>query len=69
MKTIAERHAAYAAAKLSDDNFEYELDRQFGADAGDKRYIGRLHDDKTAAARELYRVACAKLHDAWDGAK
>jgi len=63
---MTNKHVAYQLAKQADDAFEAELDRQFGTDACDKRYMGRLHDQRTAAAREAYRAACAKLHDAWD---
>lgn len=52
-------------AKVADDAFQAALIAQFGeAAAGDARYETRRHNDATAAAREAFKAACARVRGA-----
>lgn len=51
-------------AKVADEAFQAECVRQFGKDAGDKRYQSKLHDDRTRLAREAFRAAMDAIHNA-----
>ena len=45
------KNALYIAACIADEKYNYELVRQFGAKAGDMRYLLAHHDDNTRSAR------------------
>lgn len=51
------RAESFAALQAADDQFQAELERQFGKRAGDARYDPTLHDERTADARRAYRAA------------
>lgn len=55
----------YDSATRADEAFHAECVRQFGKAAGDKRYLPRLHDERTASAANAFQVAMAELRRAW----
>lgn len=55
----------YDQATAADAAFHAECVRQFGKDAGDKRYIPRLYDERTASAANAFQLAMGELRRAW----